>query len=103
MTSSSQSLQNEGVDRLDSETFAIYLEVPGSKVVLLQAFFEHYEGVGVVRTLDIRRSLVCILTTPAMLDEALRVLDAAHEELGWRFAPLPAAEDRERYRGYFKK
>ena len=103
MTQSSQRSPADGVDYVDSETVAIYLEVPGSKIVLLQGYFELYEGVGIVRTVDVRRSLLCILTTPSMVDDCLAVLDAISEQIPWRPAPLPEQADRERYLGYFKK
>lgn len=93
---------NEHSEQVDELTHIIYLEVPGSKVVLLQAIFELYEGVGTVRTLDIKRSLVCILTTPDMLPHCLMILDAIEPRILWRFAQRPSAEDRDRYLGYYR-
>jgi hypothetical protein len=37
-------------EEIDSESRVLYLEVPNEQVVLLQAHFELYEGLGVVRT-----------------------------------------------------
>lgn len=88
---------------LDDQSVALFLEVPSSKVVLLQAYFELYEGVGICRTVDIRRSLVCILTTTSMVENCRAVLDAIRPETQWQFAPNPSPEDRDRYLGYFKK
>jgi len=90
----------KGQEKIDYYTCMIYLELPGSRVVLLQAFFESYEGLGVVRTLDIRQGLVCILTTPDMLSEALAVLEAEQDSLAWRFAEKPDGETLKRYLGY---
>ena len=64
--------------QIDQATYAFYLEVAGSKVVLLQAFFELYEGLGTVRTIDIRRSLICVLTTPTQLHQCREALEAHH-------------------------
>ncbi len=72
-------------DSIDEGTRALYLEVPGEKVVMLQALVESHEGLGLVRTLNIRKSLVCILTTPTMLDACLDLLNALQPEIGWRF------------------
>lgn len=91
----------QALEVLDQEAVVLYLEVPASKVVLLQAYFELYEGVGVVRTLNIRTSLICILTTNSMLNDTLRVLEAIQAATLWKFAPRPSEAERERYLGYF--
>ena len=90
-------------ERLDDYGLALYLEVPGTQLVALQACFESYEGLGVVRTLDIRRSLVCILTTPGMLDDCLRLLESQKSEIAWQGTGRPSDLDEERFLGYFKK
>jgi hypothetical protein len=94
---------NESIEKIDPYTYIIYLEVPGSRVVLLQAQFELYEGLGTVRTLDIKNSLVCIIATPTTLDDCLKLLDALKEQIHWRFAPIPDPEKRDMYLGYFKQ
>ena len=95
-------------DKLDDNTYAIYLEVPGSKIVELQAHFELYEGIGIVRTLSVKNSLVCILTTKDMLNDCIELLNAlrnnnAGNEIPWRAAKIPEPEIRELYHGYQKK
>ena len=89
------------IEELDSHTYAIYLEVPGSKVVLLQSLFENYEGLGTVRTLDIRKSLVCILTTSSLKEDCLRALSEMRNLVPWREVEKP--EEADRILGYFKK
>jgi len=80
--------------QLDPHTWGIYLEVPGSKVVLLQALFELYEGLGTVRTIDIKRSLVCVMTTNTLLEQCLSALQELRSEVPWRFAErIPANSD----------
>lgn len=88
------------LEALDSYTDIVYLEVPATKVVLLQAFFELYEGLGTVRTLDLKKSLLCILTT--QLDDCLEALRNVQEAVEWRAAEKPTAEERDKYLGYFK-
>lgn len=81
----------------------VYLEVPSSQVVLLQAFFDLYEAIGVVRTLDLSRSLLCIVTTPSMLDDCLDVLDSLKNMIQWRLVGPPPGPLKERFLGYGKK
>ena len=83
-------IPQESLEKLDDGSFALYLEVPGAKVVLLQAYFELYEGIGVVRTLDIRSSLVCIVVTADMLEDCMQALAAIHDRTQWKFASPPA-------------
>ena len=79
----------------------VYLEVPAAQVVLFQAYFELYEGLGVVRTLDCRRSLVCLMTTESVLADCLAALEELRSRIDWRPTALPNATDRQRYIGYF--
>jgi len=91
------------IDRPDEQTALLYLEVPGSKVVLLQAYFENYEGVGIVRTISIRHSLVCIMTTPSMENVCIAVLESIADLVPHRSISKPDDELQERYLGYSAK
>ena len=95
--------KSEHLDTIDEHCVAIYLEVPASKIVLFQSLFETYEGVGLVRTLSIKKSLICILTTPAMSESCFNILDAIRDELPSRFVPRPIEAEQELFLGYFKK
>ena len=86
---------------LDDHTRVAYLEVPGKFVVLLQAFFELYEGVGIVRTLDIRRSLVSILVPTALENDCKEILNAIRGQVPWRLIDPPDIADR--FLGYHRK
>ncbi|MFM1846998.1 MAG: hypothetical protein RL417_472 [Pseudomonadota bacterium] len=88
-------------DFIDTGTCAFYLVVPSDKVVLLQAFFELYEGLGIVRTLNLRKSLVCILTTPSMIDDCRRALEAIRSMIPWGPVARPDEAERQLYLGYF--
>ena len=90
-------------EMLDDQTLAICLDVPGVNVVALQGYFETYEGLGLVRTLDLRRSLVCVLTTPSMLADCLKLLHEIRPVVGWQPAARPPDMDAERFLGYFKE
>ncbi|NDC37925.1 MAG: DUF4911 domain-containing protein [Proteobacteria bacterium] len=89
------------VDPLDDMTRVIYLEVPSAQIVQFQAFFEIFEGVGIVRTLSVRKSLVCILTTADCLAECFRILAALAATIPWRQVVRPEEATKELYLGYF--
>ena len=84
-------MQVEGLEVkvVDEETAVICLELLPSKVVILQGFFELLEGVGILRTLDADRALVCVITTNSMLSECIGVLNAVKDSVQWRVAELP--------------
>lgn len=88
---------------LDENTLAFYLDVPGSQVVMLQAIFETHEGVGTVRTIDIRRSLICVLTTISQAPDCLALLDAIRHTIPWRPAAIPEDRHGDQFLGYAKK
>ncbi len=69
---------------LDSGLLAFYLEVPRHQIVLLQAYFELYDGVGTVRTLEGDRSIVSVLTTPSQQADCVSVLTAIREHVQWQ-------------------
>lgn len=89
-------------EELDDQTLALYIEVPGSQVVLFQAYFETYEGVGLVRTLDIRQSLVSVLTTKSQLEDCMELLSSIRGEIHWHPAGIPSQAMKEKYLGYGK-
>ena len=76
-------------DSLDSQAEALYLTVPPARVVLLQALFESYEGVALVRTLDTAASLMCVCTTPSQREVCTRILESVKESIPWRAGPRP--------------
>jgi hypothetical protein len=76
---------------IEPRSVAWYLEVPRSQVVLLQAYFELYDGVATVRTLQGDAPIVCVLTTPEQKNDCMGVLEAISEEVQWRVwrGPIP--------------
>lgn len=89
--------------KLDEQSTAFFLDVPGSKVVLLQAIFETYEGVALVRTLDVKNSLVAIVTTNDFEHEVLDILNDIKENINWRpFLNVPQ-EALDNFEGFWKK
>lgn len=86
---------SESIDQLDEHCIAIYLEVPPTRVALFQAYFELYEGLGVVRTLSVKRSLLCVLTSTSQLSTCLEALTSLEPSIGWRFMPRVEIEGHE--------
>jgi|GEM_PF-1148025 len=73
------------IEKIDNQTYSVFLSIPGDQVVLLQAYFELYEGLGTVRTLDINSSKVCVLTTKSQLITCLKAIDSLKESLSIKF------------------
>ena len=90
------------IDYHDKITPIIFLEIPAAKVVLFQAFFELYEGLGLVRTLDMRKNLICVITMDSQLAECCNALDAIKPQINWKPASIPSLEEKEKYLGFFK-
>jgi len=70
---------------LDDFGAAIHLHVPGSKTVLLQAFFEHAEGLGAVRTVDVRNSRIMILCSRDSLKACGEMLESIKHLIDWKY------------------
>lgn len=100
MTENSELLTS--IDHRDPLTPVLYLEVPTTKVVLFQAFFELYEGLGLVRTLDMRKNLLCVITTDSQLVQCCQALEELKAQIDWKPAAIPSQQEQDRYLGYFK-
>jgi len=68
----------------DGAVCVYYLEIPRSKVVLLQTLFETYEGVATVRTLNSTSSVVSIMTTLSQRETCELILAESLPMLEWR-------------------
>ncbi len=77
------------VDDLDGVGCALYLEVDRTKIVLLHAIFEGHDGLGIIKTLDERRGLVCVLTTHDMLPNCEACLESLRSVISWRSVVRP--------------
>ena len=78
-------------------TVAFYLLVPRSHLILLQAYFELYDGVGTVRTINTPAPVVCVMTTADMADDCMKVLSALRDEIHWTVTERPAGGNQLRY------
>lgn len=77
---------------LDPQVCAFYLRIPRSQVVLLQAYFELYDGVGTVRTITGTEPVVCIMTTEGHKEDCIGILAAIREEVQWEPAGCTGQE-----------
>jgi hypothetical protein len=84
----SKELHSSGV-LVDPVTIAFYLHVPRSHVILLQAYFELYDGVGTVRTPEDQDRVVCVLTPRDLKDDCIGILEAIRGEVHWEVASPP--------------
>jgi len=83
----------KAVTLVDPETVAFYLQVPRSQVILIQAYFELYDGVGTVRTTQGEEPVVCVLTPKAQQEDCMSVLEAIRSQVHWEIAPPPTRAD----------
>lgn len=87
----------------DQYSAVFYGKIPSAQTVLLQGYFEIAEGLGLVRTIDLREGLVCVISTPD-LAEAVSGFLVSLTELPQRarveWSSVPEPEDRERYLGH---
>ena len=74
--------------RADNQTEVFCIEVPPSRIVLLQGLFESYDGIGVVKTFDHVKGIVCIITSSSMREECTQLLEASSNLIPWREFPL---------------
>jgi hypothetical protein len=74
--------------QLDQNIWAFYLRVPRSQVVLLQAYFELYDGVGTVRTLTDPEPTLCVMTSRDLLEDCIGALVAIRKDVDWEVSAL---------------
>ncbi len=90
----------------DQYSAVFYGKIPSAQTVLLQGYFEIAEGLGLVRTIDLREGLVCVISTPDLAPAVSEFLVALTElpqraRVDWALVPEP--KDRERYLGHGRK
>lgn len=69
-------------------SLALLIHTSRDNIVIFQALFESYEGIGTVRTMDAEKSILSIITTSSMLDIVLDILFSRTSDNSfptWRF------------------
>lgn len=72
------------------ELHLIYLEILPEHIAYVKFIFESYEEVGIIRTVDRKRSIIVLLTMPAFIDAARKILDSIKNDVPLREIPRPA-------------
>lgn len=91
------------VIQLDKLTKAIYFYTPRYNIVYLQGVIELYEGLATLRTIDIKQSLMCLITTNEQMGTALEMMEENREEINWRPAVRSDISDSDYLYAYGKK
>ncbi|MCB0337960.1 MAG: DUF4911 domain-containing protein [Bdellovibrionales bacterium] len=76
-------------DQIDGCTWALYLEIAHRDIVLLHAVFESHDSVAVVKTLDEKTPVLCLLTTQSQVGLVEELLLGIISEIPWRLAKRP--------------
>lgn len=71
---------------LDDQTAVFYLTLQSSQIVIFQALIESYEGMGTVRTVDVQRSLIALITPCSQVADCQRLLAGLKKEVRWECA-----------------
>lgn len=63
----------------DQITQIIYIKTSPKMVVYLQALFEIYESVAIVKTIDVEKSILALITTIDYKELCLNILESVKE------------------------
>jgi hypothetical protein len=68
----------------------IYLETPAQHIAYIKFIFESYEEVGMIRTVDRKKSIIVLLAMDDFLDTAREILESLKCEVPLLEVPRPA-------------
>jgi hypothetical protein len=72
----------------------IYLETPPQNIAYVKFIFESYEEVGIIRTVDRKRSVIVLLAMRDFAETARHILQSLQKEIPLReIAPRDAGDD----------
>jgi len=66
---------------MNMELHDIYLETAPEHIAYIKFIFESYEEVGIIRTIDRKKSIIVLLAMHDFLDSARRILDSLKQEI----------------------
>ncbi len=72
------------------ELQAIFLATPPEHIAYVKFIFESYEEVGIIRTVDRKRSVIVLLAVEDFVDVARAILDSLKQEVPLAEIPRPA-------------
>ena len=68
---------------------AIYIETPPECIAYIKFIFESYEDVGIIRTVDRKKSIIVLLAMNDFIDTARKILDSIGRDVPLAEIPRP--------------
>ncbi len=68
----------------------IYLEIAPEHIAYIKFIFESYEEVGIIRTVDRKKSIIVLLAMPDFVDAARAIVDSLKQDIPLAEIPRPA-------------
>ena len=68
----------------------IYLEIAPEHIAYIKFIFESYEEVGIIRTVDRKKSIIVLLAMPDFVDAARAIIDSLKLDIPVAEIPRPA-------------
>jgi hypothetical protein len=68
----------------------IYLEIAPEHIAYIKFIFESYEEVGIIRTVDRKKSIIVLLAMPDFVDDARAIIDSLKQDIPLAEIPRPA-------------
>jgi hypothetical protein len=67
----------------------IYLEIAPEHIAYIKFIFESYEEVGIIRTVDRKKSIVVLLAMPDFIDAARAIINSLKQDIPLAEIPRP--------------
>ena len=67
-----------------------YLEVAAEHIAYIKFIFESYEEVGIIRTVDRKKSIIVLLAMPDFVDAARAIINSLKQDIPLAEIPRPA-------------
>ena len=68
----------------------MYLEIAPEHIAYIKFIFESYEEVGIIRTVDRKKSIIVLLAMPDFVDAARAIIDSLKLDIPLAEIPRPA-------------
>ena len=68
----------------------IYLEIAPEHIAYIKFIFESYEEIGIIRTVDRKKSIIVLLAMPDFVDAAHGIIDSLKQDIPLAEIPRPA-------------
>ena len=68
----------------------IYLEIAPEHIAYIKFIFESYEEVGIIRTVDRKKSIIVLLAMPDFINAARAIIDSLKQDIPLAEIPRPA-------------